>query len=77
MLIPSAMNKASHNQFIMSTLVYLAFGASSERGCNAIRIDGDLQVFDYALAFYRSLHEFIWNCNLFSVLNYPELLVGI
>jgi hypothetical protein len=36
--------QASRNQFLVSTNLYLAFGAHSKSAANAIRIDGDLQV---------------------------------
>lgn len=42
--IPSEANKATRNQFIVSTMMFLAFGASEEKACNAIRLDSDLQV---------------------------------
>lgn len=41
--IPSEANKATRNQFIVSTMMFLAFGASEENACNAIRLDSDLQ----------------------------------
>ena len=43
--IPSEANKATRNQFIVSTMMFLAFGGSEEKACNAIRLDGDLQVY--------------------------------
>jgi hypothetical protein len=42
--IPSEANKSTRNQFIVSTMMFLAFGASEESACNAIRLDSDLQV---------------------------------